>query len=561
MLPPVPASPSSYVTATEPKLRPDQPAAPRPATVPSPAAPTALNQNSAIAGQLNIMLLSGPERMSQNLAALAEVLGTALKIEQRGDESLNDYMRRLIDGIAALPQADRLKLQKLLTQSFAGLQLRTLLEAMANPSGPERATLALYLELYRQTDRDGAMRSVISSYREVAADGRSNAASANRPLAANDGGRASSDPQLPARTTVQQDQPSRMPGVETAGRAEVRSANVAPPLRPSPDTAPLPRVATAAAPPPPPQGYDITSENPADSAVPVRSETPQKAVTEQPVARGLQVASPSSAAPQNAELQAEKEGQRAVAPIQPVVDSEEKASDSARTADRSTPSIAAAIPAPGQARPAAAMPTSWLAELFETDFVRTLLQLKTLSPDPQAPARSGSFPGSDAPSTPVPKPEATPTDDAAVASEQTAPMPEVVARDLAEERPLPVFIPVPDQAPLRFPVAREGMPLPFVPYLIADEFETERIKADEDEDKEGGNEQNAGQEAGDEPAEDDAEEALATAVPGPMNLAPDPDAAESAVPEVLALQPPSETTLQLPPEPAHELYLRMAGLT
>ena len=92
------------------------------------------------------MLLSGPERMSQNLAALADVLGSALKIERRVDESLTDYMGRLIDGIAALPAADRLKLQKLLAQSFAGLQLRTLLDAMANPSGPERTTLALYLE-------------------------------------------------------------------------------------------------------------------------------------------------------------------------------------------------------------------------------------------------------------------------------------------------------------------------------------------------------------------------------------------------------------------------------
>ena len=141
MLPPVLASANQATTAA--RQRPDQTATTRPTTIFQSMAPAITGQSSAIAGQLNIMLLSGPERMSQNLAALSDILGSALKIERRIDEGVNDYMGRLIEGIAALPVADRVKLQKLLSQAFAGLQLRTLLEAMANPSGPERATLAL----------------------------------------------------------------------------------------------------------------------------------------------------------------------------------------------------------------------------------------------------------------------------------------------------------------------------------------------------------------------------------------------------------------------------------
>lgn len=87
MLPPVLASTSSYVPATEARLRPQQAAsAPQPVATPQPVRSGELSQNPAIAGQLNIMMFSGPERMSQNLAALADVLGSALKIDRQPDE-------------------------------------------------------------------------------------------------------------------------------------------------------------------------------------------------------------------------------------------------------------------------------------------------------------------------------------------------------------------------------------------------------------------------------------------------------------------------------------------
>ncbi|MDZ7872226.1 MAG: hypothetical protein U5N27_03010 [Rhizobium sp.] len=287
MLPPVLASPASYTSATEAKPRPEQPVGSRATALASPPMPTAVNQSSAIAGQLNIMLLTGPERMSQNLSVLADVLGAALKIERRADETPGDYMGRLIEGIAALPAADRLKLQKLLTQSFAGLQLRTLLAAMAAPSGPERATLALYLELYRQTDRDGATRSVISSYREAAGEARSTAPSVNRPLAANDAGRATGDPQPPTQTAAEQNRPLNTPAAaEAKGNAEVRAANAGPPQRPDMDATRSARATTATTPSGSLPGLGIASGRPDSLQVATGASQPlQKAGTEPQTSR------------------------------------------------------------------------------------------------------------------------------------------------------------------------------------------------------------------------------------------------------------------------------------
>ncbi|QLF68983.1 hypothetical protein FE840_005185 [Peteryoungia desertarenae] len=125
-----------------------------------------LDQNMTIAGRINMLLLSGPERMSQNLAILVEVLGRALKLDRQPEESLSAYAARLLAVMEGLDPQQRSNLQKLLYQSFAGLQLRTLLEAFRNPAGPEAATLSVYLELYRQKEKDLAARSVVGSYQQ-----------------------------------------------------------------------------------------------------------------------------------------------------------------------------------------------------------------------------------------------------------------------------------------------------------------------------------------------------------------------------------------------------------
>ena len=570
MLPPVLASPASYTSATDMKPRPEQPVGSRATAPASPPMPTAINQTSAIAGQLNIMLLSGPERMSQNLSVLADVLGAALKIERRADETPGDYMGRLIEGIAALPAADRLKLQKLLIQSFAGLQLRTLLAAMAAPSGPERATLALYLELYRQTDRDGATRSVISSYREAAGEARSTAPSVNRPLAANDAGRATGDPQHPAPTAAEQNRPVNTPAAEAKGNAEARAANDGPPQRPDMDATRSARATTATTPSGSPAGLGIASGRPESLQVATGASLPlQKAGTEPQTSRAAPFAG-LSPSPTDSPATQVLSGQGLPIPASGAARQlEERAPDGIGALDSPTPSVAAAtamsvIAVPGQARPAPSVPMGWLAELLESDFVRTLLQLKSFSTEPQAVARPGLAPG------PETQPAATPAErpvssgETGDSTEQLALMQDAAQAEMTEERPMPGALPLPEQALARFPIAREGMPLPFIPYLLADEFDVEPVDEKEEEDSGNRDGQKDAEDDDRDEAVDGDEHAADVVMPegeGPAGEPAEPYMQESMVAELSALPAPSETALPLPPEPAHELYLRMAGLT
>jgi hypothetical protein len=130
--------------------------------------------NNAIAGRLNILLLSGQERMSENFATLVTFLGKELRVERAPGETISSYAGRLLQALADLPPQARQALQRQLAQMFNGLQLRTLMGAFRNPAGPEAATLAIYLEFYRAKDRgDLAARTVVTSYRQNAGEVRS----------------------------------------------------------------------------------------------------------------------------------------------------------------------------------------------------------------------------------------------------------------------------------------------------------------------------------------------------------------------------------------------------
>lgn len=568
MLPPVLASPASYASATDAKPRPEQPAGSRATALAPPPAPTPINQNSAIAGQLNIMLLSGPERMSQSLSVLADVLGAALKIERRSDETPGDYMGRLIEGIAALPAADRLKLQKLLNQSFAGLQLRTLLAAMAAPSGPERATLALYLELYRQSDRDGATRSVISSYREAAGEARPTAQSVSRPLAANDVGGAPNDSQRTEQTAAGQNRPLNTPA-EAKGNAEVRAANAGPPQRPDMDVTRSGRPTTAT-PSGSMPGLGIASGRPESLQVATGASHPlQKAGMEPQTSRTAPFTGLSLSPTGSPATQAES-GQRL-----PMLASggarqpEERAPAGIGTPDRQTPTSAASatampvIAVPAQAKLVPPMSAGWLAELLESDFVRTLLQLKSLSSLPQAAARPGIAPSLETQPTATIAVRPASSDETGDSAEQLARMQDAALKETTEERPVAGAIPLPEQALARFPIAREGMPLPFIPYQLEDEFDVERVEEKEEEDPDNRDGETDAEDDDRDEAVDGDEDGADVVMPEDERPAAEPAETymqESTVAEPHALPAPSETALPLPPEPAHELYLRMAGL-
>ncbi|MBV2186555.1 MAG: hypothetical protein KUL88_18695 [Rhizobium sp.] len=175
MLPPVNAVANSSVAFQDPRAAQDggseTHARPQGAL---PQAANALEQNSAIAGRLNLLMLTGQQRMSDNLVILVNLLGSRLGIERNEGETLNAYAGRLVQALGDLPPQMRQSVQRQLAQMFGGLQLRTSMEAFRNPAGPEAATLSIYLELYRIKDKDLAARTVVTSYRQNAAEARTN---------------------------------------------------------------------------------------------------------------------------------------------------------------------------------------------------------------------------------------------------------------------------------------------------------------------------------------------------------------------------------------------------
>lgn len=567
MLPPVLASTNSYPAATEARARPDQSAEPRATATATPQAPV-FAQEAAVAGQLNIMLLSGPERMSQNLATLAEVLGSALKIERRTDETLSDYMGRLIEGIAALPAADRLKLQRLLAQSFAGLQLRTLLEAMASPSGPERATLALYLELYRQTDRDGAMRSVISSYRELSGESRATDPAVARRIAANDGGR----PTLPGSTGSDQE-PAQVS--QATPLTEARTLGGGNADADSPD-APLGRAL-------PPDAARMQRA----SAIPTSQSF---AGQEQPGESSRTAADPASAAArESARMSGDGVSRQALpdVPARPEAPAANPKLDTAPavprnavadvplqadTADASALEGRAAaapvpltIPAPGQASPT--LPASWLAELLDTDFVRALLQLKMLPADTRQGTPAGSLPGSPEQAMAAPGTDADVAATRAETADDASQLFDPASREAVEERSVPLPVALPEQATIRPTLSREGLPLPFISYLIEDDFEIGEVEEEEERpgQDQDSDEDNEAQDLApfEEPADEEGEGS--DEVEAALAVATDPliateERAEGATAQA-ARPSPTDRPFGLQTEPAHQLYLRMAGLT
>ncbi len=559
MLPPVLASANQLTTATEARQRPDQTSTIRPTVIPQPTSPTRIDQNSAIAGQLNIMLLSGPERMSQNLAALADVLGSALKIEQQINESLNDYMGRLIEGIAALPAGDRVKLQKLLSQAFAGLQLRTLLEAMASPSGPERATLALYLELYRQKDGDGATRSVISSYRELAAEGRPNAPGQSRPTAANDSAGPSPEP---GRPTLKSAAPAPL------ASSAALSAGQSPAEGRSSPTVSVSNNAGATA-PIRPQASEMATEGVLDPVRQMTGSASARSNVQVAVTAGREGLSPSASSggtlgPSNVTETAAQASTRSTGLRMP------DATNSDAGPDRAT--VAAALAQAITSAPKPMMPEAatagWLAELLETDFVRSLLQLKSLPVDLFKSATNSGARDPQASNALLPDPAAAPNSGAIDEAEPASQMFDANGTRLpADADPQPTALPLAEQTASRSVMMREGVPLPFVSYMIESDIPSEEVEEQddrdaEDEDQSHGDDAADGEPSTEEPADkpagsfvaedlrEQAADRLALVTPG------DDDLTRKA-----ALPAPMGAALPLPPEPAHELYLRMSGLS
>ncbi|MFN7009480.1 MAG: hypothetical protein ACK4PN_05565 [Allorhizobium sp.] len=210
MLPPVNAVANSSIAFQDPRTAPDGASEGRstPAGQPLQAA-NGLERNAAIAGRLNLLMLSGQERMSDNLTLLVNLLGSRLGMERGEGESLSAFAGRLVQALADASPQIRQSVQRQLAQMFGGLQLRTLIEAFRNPAGPEAATLTIYLELYRAKDRDLAARSVVTSYRQNGGEARPSAAPVSSPAAG--GHLAAGAPSQPSANPVRAEAASGRP--------------------------------------------------------------------------------------------------------------------------------------------------------------------------------------------------------------------------------------------------------------------------------------------------------------------------------------------------------------
>lgn len=180
MLPPVIAVPSSQISYQEQRPFIEiAGSAPLNAPLPQAVVPSALEQ-SVVAGRLNILLLTGRERMAENLALLAEMFGTAIGVTRKEGESSLAFATRLAEAIAGLPLSQRVKLEGQLARALSGANLRMLLASLKNPAGADAAKLSILIELARAKERDLAARSVVTSYRQNAAEPRGEAGDSSR---------------------------------------------------------------------------------------------------------------------------------------------------------------------------------------------------------------------------------------------------------------------------------------------------------------------------------------------------------------------------------------------
>jgi len=126
----------------------------------------AADLNSAIAGKLNILLLAARERMVEALFDVIDAAGRSISLDRDEDESNLAFASRLADAIRRLPAARIDEVERQLTEQGHSLPLRTIAEALKNPTGPEAARIVAYLEIVRYKDRDLAARAVMRSYRQ-----------------------------------------------------------------------------------------------------------------------------------------------------------------------------------------------------------------------------------------------------------------------------------------------------------------------------------------------------------------------------------------------------------
>lgn len=131
---------------------------------PGQAADADRDVNPNHAGKLNILLLNGPEAVSDDLSELAEKLGLALDVPRRDGETASAYVQRLAATLERLSPLMRAEAEQALARLLRGVKLQTLITALQYPAGPEAARIVALLEMQMVAARDLATRTVLTSY-------------------------------------------------------------------------------------------------------------------------------------------------------------------------------------------------------------------------------------------------------------------------------------------------------------------------------------------------------------------------------------------------------------
>ncbi|MDQ0455531.1 hypothetical protein [Rhizobium paknamense] len=138
--------------------------------------------SASIAGRIN-MLMSGRGAFRADLLTIASLVGSSIGIERQQDETDAAFVQRFVTALESLSPDQRQALQTRLGDLLAGLQLQTLLDALAQPDGPEATLIAAYLEIRNADQQDLKAQSVLTSYsqNEIADGAEPMAANPARP--------------------------------------------------------------------------------------------------------------------------------------------------------------------------------------------------------------------------------------------------------------------------------------------------------------------------------------------------------------------------------------------
>ena len=524
-----------------------------PATLPD------VGLESSAAARFGNLKLSGSETLADTLVALAETLGKAINLPRREGEAGMDYLLRLSETIKTLDPADQAKVAQQLNQIVQGVKLRLLAEALSNPAGPEAAKLIAVLEMASYKDRDLAARAVVSSYRQNAGAETPVAERAvAMPLS------AQSNVSAPAMT--QGLQSSTQPGQQNTAAAILSTLAGATPVGDLEESVSIPTATTIA---------NSTSANAPGKELPTAHTMPAfepDDLTEATAKQASSLRSPSGASDVasgaralQGELQ-QKLGGQAATVSQPLPMQQQSTAQPSKSIvplpDASNPGrdFTAVQPALSANDSEADFPSSRQVMLAltewrgEADIIvpRPVVQPPiTAALPPQIGSHSGHQVEAATIQTAAYQPLPFPEHDEFVAQKHDSrPSPaELLSADSQDRLPpdsrakadadawTPAILEQ-QMAQLRSTVVRDGLPLPYIPYPIADEFKDSSGSAtdlhrghgeEEDETEDDASAEEGGD--ADEPAEELAE------VADPADAPP--------------------TTEE--PDPAYDLYRRMAG--